>query len=247
MKIRPFLTLVALSAFNLQLANTADAQGSLTPPGAPAPTMKTLDQVEARTPVDTAHTPGDADSLFVISQPGSYYLTGSITGVAAKHGIKITASYVTLDLNGFSLTAAAGSLTGIHVPSATPGLSVSNGVISGWGQNGVGATTAADSMYDRLRVSGNGAAGAGYSGLTCQSGCMVTDCSFENNTGNGLTVQAGSTVTGVVSQNNTQHWHLRRRQLPCAQLQPSVRHQLRPTPDSRRGTQSTGELLKVDG
>ena len=38
----------------LLLFTSAFPQGSLTPPGAPAPTMKTLDQVEALTPVDSA-------------------------------------------------------------------------------------------------------------------------------------------------------------------------------------------------
>ena len=45
------------------------AQGSLTPPGAPAATMKSLDQVEARTAIT------NTSSLVIISQPGSYYLT----------------------------------------------------------------------------------------------------------------------------------------------------------------------------
>jgi hypothetical protein len=45
------LVLTLLAAFNSQLS-TAFAQGSLTPPGAPAPTMKTLAQIEPRTPVD---------------------------------------------------------------------------------------------------------------------------------------------------------------------------------------------------
>jgi hypothetical protein len=43
--------LAFLSTFNAQLT-TAFAQGSLTPPGAPAATMKTLAQIEPRTPVD---------------------------------------------------------------------------------------------------------------------------------------------------------------------------------------------------
>jgi hypothetical protein len=49
------------------LLPSAFPQGSLTPPGTPAPTMKTLEQIEPRTPVDLAHPPGDADSAFRIA------------------------------------------------------------------------------------------------------------------------------------------------------------------------------------
>jgi len=42
----------------------AFAQGSLTPPGAPAPTMKSLDQIEPRTPISSLP--------FTISSSGSY-------------------------------------------------------------------------------------------------------------------------------------------------------------------------------
>jgi len=64
--------------------------GPLDPPAGPVTsTYKTLTEVEPRTAINTTNTPGDADSLFKITQPGSYYLTGNITGVAAKHGIEI--------------------------------------------------------------------------------------------------------------------------------------------------------------
>ena len=48
MKTKPLLAATGLLlTLNLQLT-TAFAQGSLTPPGAPAPTMKTLAQIEPR-------------------------------------------------------------------------------------------------------------------------------------------------------------------------------------------------------
>src|SRR3954447_23488208 len=96
------------------LPPSAFPQGSLTPPGGPSPTMKTLDQVEARTPIDAAHTPGDATNEFNIGQAGSYYLTGNVT-VSKTNGIHITAAGVTVDLNGFQIARNAGAGSGIAV------------------------------------------------------------------------------------------------------------------------------------
>lgn len=66
MKKQLMITIAALAAF----ATHALAQGSLSPPGAPAPTMKTLNQIESRTPISAATT---------ITQSGSYYLTADIS------------------------------------------------------------------------------------------------------------------------------------------------------------------------
>src|SRR5205823_3834340 len=99
MKTRPlFIVITFLSPF--VLLPSAFPQGSLTPPGPPAATMKSLDQIEARTPL------AGGTSSISISQPGSYYLTGDLNISADVHGITITASAsnVTIDLNGFNLT-----------------------------------------------------------------------------------------------------------------------------------------------
>src|SRR5438045_619867 len=90
------------------LRNLVFPQGFLTPPAAPTPTMKTLDQVEARIPVDGTHTSGDASNTFIINTAGSYYLTGNLTGSPSKTGISITSDNVTIDLNGFALVRAGG-------------------------------------------------------------------------------------------------------------------------------------------
>ena len=53
--------------------------GPLTPPAGPvASTYKTLSEVEPRIAINAANTPGNAANLFIINQPGSYYLTGNI-------------------------------------------------------------------------------------------------------------------------------------------------------------------------
>src|SRR5438067_13816044 len=96
--------LLLVSALEL-VRVTALAQGSLTPPGAPAPTMKSLDQVEARTAIT------NTSSLVMISQPGSYYLTHNLI-VSSGNAIDITTNQVTLDLNGFTISSTPVSAAG---------------------------------------------------------------------------------------------------------------------------------------
>src|SRR5450432_171554 len=93
--IRHTAIALLLSTINSPLSTTF-AQGSLTPPGAPAPTMKSLAQIEPRTPISSVP--------FTIGAPGSYYLTTNLT-TTVSNAIVIAASGVTLDLNGFTLSS----------------------------------------------------------------------------------------------------------------------------------------------
>jgi len=128
-------TLRRLAPIALILAGAAAISigGPLDPPAGPVTsTYKTLSEVQPRIAINAANTPGDAGNLFRITQPGSYYLTGNITGVAAKHGISINASNVTIDLMGFTVQGAAGAPSGITT-TTTPlnNLCIRNGFVSG--------------------------------------------------------------------------------------------------------------------
>src|SRR6266446_3958161 len=106
------------------------AQGSLTPPGTPAPTMKSLDQIEARTPISTFGT--------TLTVSGSYYLTtnllsGSSTGNAIT--IDTGAHDITIDLNGFTIGSTnppgGDSSVGILINGAV-NITVRNGQLTGF-------------------------------------------------------------------------------------------------------------------
>ena len=61
--------------------------GNLNPPaGAPVSTMKTMDEVEARKPLQSTCSSSD-EGMYVINESGSYYLTGEIIVRDQKHGI----------------------------------------------------------------------------------------------------------------------------------------------------------------
>jgi len=132
-QIRAALLLLSSLCFQ---QSTGFGQGALTPPGAPAPLMKSLDQIEARIAIT------NTASLVIISQPGSYYLTHNLT-VSIGDAIEINTNGVTLDLNGFTIsstqsTATAGS--GILLNnSGLSDITICNGHIrSGVTNNGSG-------------------------------------------------------------------------------------------------------------
>ncbi len=171
----------------LLLACGTALAGPLDPPaGPPAPTHKTLSEIEPRKPLNAL--PGAANAVHVITQPGSYYLTGPIAGASGKDGILIAADNVSIDLNGFAVAGVAGAVSGITTDATRQGIRISNGSLKDWPVSAV-ALQATGSELTRLTVTGGGI------GLSVGAQASVSQCSVSAVAQGGIVAGMGSTIT----------------------------------------------------
>jgi Right handed beta helix region len=192
------------------------SQGLLTPPGVPAPTMKTLDQIEPRTPISSLP--------YTISAAGSYYVTGNLTGVAGSNGITVTADHVTLDLGGFALVGPGGSSVhvGVLISSPLGNVTIRNGTVRGWPSYGVAAfgENFLEIYVEKVRAFQNTSGGIsvgnygtikgcevhanGGSGINGQTGCKVIECTAtgQTGTGGGISLFRHGVVTACLARDN---------------------------------------------
>ncbi|MES2921472.1 MAG: right-handed parallel beta-helix repeat-containing protein [Verrucomicrobiota bacterium] len=187
---------------------TAFAQGPLAPPtvsgplagpvppvgagGVPQPAMKTLHQIEPRTPLS------GGVAAHVISAPGSYYLTGNVNQSGTNNAIRINAEDVTLDLNGFSVIGSfsGANLAGIYIETFAKNVVVKNGIVRNWSGHAINATAPRFSG-EGLRLINNGldgistgswakivdchAMGNGNAGFLGFDNCVIRECSATEN------------------------------------------------------------------
>ena len=89
---------------------------------------------------------------FTIDQCGSYFLTDCLTGGERENGITINADDVTIALNGFSLIGVPGSIDGVRVEGAHRNITVKNGTVSDWDDEGVDLVNASNSVVINLQA-----------------------------------------------------------------------------------------------
>ncbi len=188
--LRSLVRFALLSTFATK-ATTLFAQGNLAPAGAPAPGMRTLTQVEPRTPIGSLP--------FTITTPGSYYVTTNLTGTSGTNGITITVSDVRVDLSGFVLTGIGSSLSGVQVPNTgLTNISVRNGTVRGWPMHGLEVNSDYAVTVEHIDASENG-----RSGIFCLSGgaanfvvrhCNATRNNTANAGGSGIVTSGGTIV-----------------------------------------------------
>lgn len=211
---------VLLTALALPSANSGRGQGALAPAGAPAPMMKTLQQIEPRTPISSLP--------YLITNAGSYYLTGNLTGVPGTNGIMVLTNNVTIDLNGFTLSGVVGSADGINVGNdgnlggfATTNFTVINGMVQHWGGNGIQASETYNGRFEQLHVTANGSygivVGKNSIALRCVSqsnggtgigtdgpGTLLDSCVSSANGWDGIRVGGSSRAVNCISGDNSQ-------------------------------------------
>lgn len=206
-----------LSVFVVLLTSHAQANNYLTPPGepgSPAARMRTLNEVQPSEPISALP--------YVITNSGTYYLTGHLSGTNGYSGIRILADNVTLDLNGFSLYGGPGTEYGIEIAQHQLSIRIQNGILREWGYYGVYGGSAENCSYIGLTTISNGwdancsgiyagpnsqvleciASGNKSYGIFAGNGSSVRNCKAYQNGNRGINAADGSTVSGCSAYEN---------------------------------------------
>jgi hypothetical protein len=193
--LRRINTIVFLAVALTVLLTVKGLAGSLEPQNPPGSTMKTLDQVQPCMPVQSLA--GGTTATHIISEPGSYYLTGNLTGEIGKHGIQVNADNVTIDLKGFSLIGVTDSLDGIYFNENTAGGTVLDGMVRSWGQNGINAANLTSGRVVTITSEANGSAG-----ILLGSDCLADNCLVHENSAFGLEGNDNCLIQNCVARYN---------------------------------------------
>jgi hypothetical protein len=184
----------------LLLAGAAALAGPLNPPAGPVTSSyKTLTDVEPRIALNAANTPGDSNAIYVISQPGSYYLTGNLSVPVSMNGIRIACNSVTIDLNGFQIHGDNGSSSGVALAAFYDGIAVKNGSVEHLGSCGLDLSMAWGARVSNVMANQNG------TGIKVLDG-VVDGCTATWNSADGfVATSAYGTFTHCTATYNTSH------------------------------------------
>jgi hypothetical protein len=132
-----------------------------------------------------------------ITAPGSYYLTKDINAPNGVSGIQLSASNVTIDLNGFSIIGqgTSGTPAGVNVQGTQSNICVKNGTITGFGGAGISGTIDS-SRFEKLIINASG-----VYGINMRHDNEVRDCVITHNF-DGIYMQDGCRVVQSIVTGN---------------------------------------------
>lgn len=164
-------------------------------------------------------TPGDAAGYpIIISATGSYKLASNLQVPANLHGIVVTATEVSIDLNGFRLTG--GNVAANGIVGTQRGLAVKNGTINFFKGHGIDMRGALLLVED-MRIEENGGTGvyengpgAGFArilnstifgnafyGISCREGCHIEGNNISRNRATGINMGTGTVLGNTIMSN----------------------------------------------
>lgn len=181
-----WLIAAALGLFVIASITGVVSGGPLDPSAPPASTRPL---VEPRLPISQ---PAPGGFPITISESGSYYLTDNITGESGQSGIVISASDVTLDLNGFTLAGVPGALTGIGTNSVR-NITVSGGILRGWPSSAIVTSDATHIRIREVTVQGN-SVGTPSPAIVLGGDAGLFDCLVSDNGARGITMLGSAVV-----------------------------------------------------
>jgi hypothetical protein len=188
--------------------------GPIGPTGASVATISTKispfdsGRAEARRPITDC--PSSQGAMFVISQPGAYYLTNNIDAQPGKVCVSIECDHVDLDGNGFTINGAQGMRSAIS--AGPPGLSrrcveiydTSFRQCSGGSCIELRSSSScfvSDCLFDQCICPGD-ATGPGAV-CRCGQGSEVCDCDVRDCEGASIAVGAGSNIEDCTCMGGT--------------------------------------------
>jgi hypothetical protein len=164
-------------------------------------------------------------ALTILRSPGSYVLVRDlIDNRAGFDAVQITASNVTIDMQGFSILGGSGIATGVGINAiGQSNVVIRNGIITGMAGGAI--VTGANATISDITTSGNSTAGVGNppsiqagngsnisndtttggntGGIGCAEGCLVRSNVLQSNLGVGITLtDVTSGYSGNVLQGN---------------------------------------------
>ncbi|HXK33494.1 MAG TPA: right-handed parallel beta-helix repeat-containing protein [Dehalococcoidia bacterium] len=177
------LILVLLALLTLIAMVATRAQGGPLDP--PAPPGSTSGVRLPGTPIGPPVSP--ATYPIVISAPGHYYLTGNLVVPADATGIRISASDVTLDLGGFTISGGGtGSAAAVTTFASPTRVTIANGIVRGFPGSGVSTIGASYSVIENVIATQN------VTGMRISSNSVVRGCVASANTDSGIVISGSN-------------------------------------------------------